>query len=196
MPALAAWVTRYPRVGSNSGITLCRTPRGPTPRPPYNQGNRIKQTDPQRPLAPSPTTLSYRHCEARSAVAIHGDAPRLPLDTTPAAQHGSPRPVGARDDAVLALFCFMRLPRPIGARDDAASQFLVSCDYPPTSHQITLLQPLDQRVQFLMPAAPDEANLMLFKGVSQGVELGLGEHFFGHRKQHCVFAFDMTAQGL
>ena len=76
--------------------------------PAATQGNRNKKPDHQPHLAPSPTTLSYRHCEARSAVAIHGDAPRLPLDTTSAARHGSPRPVGARDDAVLP--------------------FLVSCD--------------------------------------------------------------------
>ena len=72
-----------------------------------HEGNRRKQTDLPPHLAPSPTAPPCCHCEARSAVAIHGDAPRLPLEATAAAQHGSPRPVGARDDAASQLRNFL-----------------------------------------------------------------------------------------
>lgn len=43
-------------------------------------------------------------------MAIHGDAPRLPLEAPSILTHGSPRPVGARDDKLLTIFRFMRLP--------------------------------------------------------------------------------------
>ena len=61
-------------------------------------------------LGPSSTPLPCCHCEVPCTVAIHGDAPRLPLAARSVARHGSPRPAGALDDAF--------------------SQFLVSCAAP------------------------------------------------------------------
>ena len=116
------------------GVESTPCVRNPDTTPPprcTRKGNRRKQTDPRPQLAPRPTAPPYRHCEAPRTVAIHGDAPRLPLAATSAAQHGSPRPVGARDDAFLAVFCYMRLP---GARDDGFTQFRVSYDCPAPPH--------------------------------------------------------------